>query len=135
MEKILDAARKPSAIDSATVQKHNLHVDKQLVDNNLLSVEVEKDGNCFYRALSYCLYDRQSTNSQLRKSIAQHLLNYHEQIFGVKANREFFKKYICSLHTDGTWAGEESIVTAADFLQREILVCKYSTTAAASPIY
>ena len=116
METVLDAAKKPSAIDSATIQKRYFHVDKQLLDNNLLSVEIERDGNCFYRTMSYCLYDRQSNNSQLRKSIAQHLLNYHEQSFGVKAYSEFFKKCLGSMQADGTWAGEESIVTAADFL-------------------
>ena len=59
-------------------------------------------GNCFYRALSYSLYDRQSNNSQLRKSIAQHLLNCHEQVFGVKVNSKFFLKCIGSMQADGT---------------------------------
>ena len=83
---MLDAGKKPSAIDSATIQKRNLHIDKQLLDNNLLSAEIEGDGNYVHRVLSYSLNDRQSNYSQLRKSIAQHLLNYHGQIFGVRAN-------------------------------------------------
>ena len=131
----MDAAKKPSAIDPATIQKRNLRVDKQLLANNLLSVEVEGDGNCFYCALSYSLYGQQSNHLQLRKSIAQHLLNNHEKIFSVKTNSEFPKKSFGSMQADGTWTGEESIITAADFLQRDILVYKYGTTAVPSPIY
>ena len=61
-----------------------------MLDNNLLSVEVEGDGNYFYSAQSYFLYDQQSNHSWLCKSIAQHLFNYYEKNFGVKANSDFF---------------------------------------------
>ena len=134
-ETILGVAKKPSAIDSTTIQKRNLYVDKQLFDNKLLSVEVEGDGNCFYRTLSYSVYGQQSNHLQLRKFIAQHLLSYHEQIFVMKTNSEFSKKCIGSMQADGTWSEEESIVTAADFLLRDILMHKFGTTAAASPIH
>jgi hypothetical protein len=70
---LLTAAATATTVDSHTIGSRNARVEKQLKDNGLLSVNVAADGNCYFRALSLCLYNHKNGITDLRQSIVQHL--------------------------------------------------------------
>lgn len=49
------------------------------------------------------------------------------------ADSAFIEQRVQRMHLDGVWAGEEAILTAADFLQRELHIFKYMTSSGSSP--
>ena len=115
----------------------NAAVDKQLRDKYMYSVDVKGDSNCFYRAIFYGLYEKQTCHLQLRTAIAQHLLRNYAKILDLTdvraTDNESIKSFIVIMQTAGTWAGEESILAAADYLQRDIHTYKYGSKGLASP--
>ena len=138
LKAIIDAAKKPSNLDAATIYQRNEVLDKKLNDDHLTTVDVVGDGNCFYRSISYGLHRNQLSHSELRQNIAQHLLTNYAKIFKTtvdcKDDYDVISKCVNDMKTDCVWAGEESIIAAADFLCREIRVYKFSTSLHKIPI-
>jgi OTU-like cysteine protease len=87
------------------------------------------DGNCLFRALSVCLYGYEHDHGILRKSIAKHM---EESMVLTELSDEAVRKHIIDVGTDGRWVGEDVIICAADFLQRDINV--YIAADSYSPI-
>ena len=113
-------------------------VQTMLRDMHLMSVNVAGDGNCFYRALSLSLHGHEDEHTELRRLIADHLTRNYNSIFNVSnnfthADNNSIEQHIQRMRLNGVWAGEEAILAAADFLQRELHVFKYVTSAVASP--
>jgi hypothetical protein len=134
----LDAAAQPSPVDSNTVKLRNTALLKQLSDKHLTYVDVTGDGNCFYRALSYTLYGNESQHVELRRQVADHIYLHHARIFRTSsditpAERASIDQSVQLMRTNRVWAGEEAILAAADFLQRELHVFKYVTSVGTSP--
>ena len=116
----------------------NAAVRKMLRDMCLMSVNVTEDGNCFYRALSFILHGNEDHHTELRRSIADHLTRNYKYIFNVSnivthADNISIEQHIQRMRLDGVWAGEETILAAADFLKRELHVFKYVTSSVISP--
>jgi hypothetical protein len=130
----MDIASTQVNLDALTIQHRNSSVEKQLADNYLYSIDVVGDGNCFFRALSLSLHGSQSLHAQLRKAIALHLRDNTTAVFGPSLSDDLCAVRDCvnSLLTNGSWAGEEAIVTAADYLQREIQI--YTSFGTTSPL-
>jgi hypothetical protein len=82
--------------------------------------DVAGDGNCFYRALSVSIYGHQNEHTALRKSIAQHVLKQSEN--STTMDYRALQRRALDIAKDGSWAGEDSILAAANFLQRPIHV-------------
>ena len=92
----------------------------------MIAIDVSADGNCFYHALSVCLYGHKSKHVELRHQIAQHMVNNINLIFAdICSSAEdwvLFRQFAESTYEDDLWAGENLIKAAANFLQREIRV-------------
>lgn len=73
MSALLNAAAGSSTLDSKVIVSRNASVDKQLNDNGFKSVDVGRDGNCYFRALSLVLYGNENNYDTLRQAIMQHL--------------------------------------------------------------
>ena len=120
-----------------TAMLRNAAVRAMLRDMRLMSVNVTGDGSCFYRALSLILHGNEDHHTELRRPIADHLTRNYDCIFNVsnnvtQAGNFLIEQHIQRMRLDGVWAGEEAILAAADFLQRELHVFKYVTSAVAS---
>ena len=115
----------------------NIELDRFLAADHLLSANVEGDGNCLFRAISYCPNGHQNEHSILRYEVCQHLLHNYKRIFeldDIVGDIQFISDYVKSMLVEGTWAGEECIMAAADYLQRPIYLFKYCSTLPMSPI-
>jgi hypothetical protein len=129
----LDAAAQPSPVDSNTAMFRKTAVYKQLSDRHLTYVDVTGDGNCFYRALSCTLHGNESQHAELRRLVADYLSQHHARIFKTSsdvapAERALIDQRVQRMRMNGVWVGEEAILAAADFLQRELHVFKYVTS-------
>jgi hypothetical protein len=124
---IFTAANEPSTLSTSNIQLRNAEVDKQLRDSQLYTVDVRGDGNCFFRALSVSLYGNETHHEELRTSIGDHLLHNYVSIFELAAHMmptdyESARQCADNIRRNETWVGEDAILTAADFLQRDILI-------------
>ena len=101
-------------------------VVKQLSDKHLRPIDVVGDGNCLFRAISMSVNGSQSEHGELRKAIANHMLDKSPAIFDTgglsPSDVVNLRNHAHSLLRNGEWGGEEVLVTAADFLQRNIMV-------------
>jgi OTU-like cysteine protease len=113
-------------VDLAAAQLRNAAVEKQLADKHLRTINVEGDGNCFYRAISVGLYGTESHCNTLRKSVALHMLDHGERIFakaGVgPVDSVSLHNASSNISQDFSWAGQDAILAAADLLNRDIYV-------------
>ena len=123
---LFSAVKQPANLDSTTVQQRNVCVVKQFSDKHLRSIDVVGDGNCLYRAISLSVYGSQSEHGELHKAIASHMLDKSPAIFDTgglsPSDVVNLRNHAHFLLRNGEWGGEEVLVTAADFLQRNIKV-------------
>jgi hypothetical protein len=134
LQVFLDAAAQPSIIDYNTTMLRVAALHKQLSDRRLTSVNVASDGNCFYRALSLILHGSEDHHAELRRLVADHLsLNYVHVFNIMPTDYTSVEQCIQCMRQNGVWVGEEAIVAAADFLQRELHIFKFVSSAGTSP--
>jgi OTU-like cysteine protease len=95
-------------------------LDKLLKDNNLYSIDVNGDGNCFCRALSVCIYGHQNDHVALRSAISQYVLS--QSLDAPLSDREALRCMASYIAKGGTWAAEDIVLAAAHSLQRVIYV-------------
>ncbi len=123
---MLCASSLPSAVSPTVINSRNNSVNMQLSAKHLKAVDTIGDGNCFYRAISSSLVGNQSQYMVLRHKIAQHLIDHGKYIFlcaGITSNNdESILKSAVNVRRDGTWAGEDILLVAADYLKRPIHV-------------
>jgi OTU-like cysteine protease len=123
---IIDAANEPTAIPQSVIMSRNTSLDSQLRNKGLHTTEVISDGNCFFRSVSVSLYGSQLRHTELRKSVAEHVLLNYEHIFAsagvTSGDGEAARKCAESISKDGTWAAEDAILATADYLQRDIII-------------
>ena len=76
---------------------------------NMRLVQVEGDGNCFYRCVSYALNRSDAMYGNFRQIVLEELkanrYKYVEFIRGYKRDDEDIDKYIERMGTDKEWAG------------------------------
>ncbi|XP_062569582.1 uncharacterized protein LOC134231612 [Saccostrea cucullata] len=86
-------------------------------------VEIEGDGNCFFRAISFCLIGVEDYHYAIRSAVCKHLLQ----------NRILFETFVRStessvenhlnltgMSNDGTWATEMEILALSHLLSTDI---------------
>ncbi|XP_062610660.1 uncharacterized protein LOC134272446 [Saccostrea cucullata] len=86
-------------------------------------VEIEGDGNCFFRAISFCLIGVEDYHYAIRSAVCKHLLQ----------NKILFEAFVRSTETsvenhlnltgmsnDGTWATEMEILALSHLLSTDI---------------
>ena len=73
---IVEAANKSFSLDSASIEHGFANVVKQLADRKLSAIDVVRDGNCFFSALSssIIIYGTQSRHYDFRAFTARHFL-------------------------------------------------------------
>lgn len=111
-------------LDITTIHKRNQSLHELLNSQGLYSINVSGDGNCYFRAISVCLFGSESSHSMLRQNICSHMASNNQIVYdaSTSSQSEDFMKYIQKILTDGTWVGEDVIKASADFLNRDINV-------------
>ena len=87
-------------------------------------MDVYGNGNCFYRAISVCLHGSQA-QLNIRQNVAEHMLIHGKNIFHhVRPVLDdiSIKKRADSIGNANVWAGQDAILTTADYLNRDIHV-------------
>jgi len=109
------------------VKDRNNAVESQLLNNNLCSVDVSGDGNCFFRAVSFALFAHEEKHSDLREAVANDIAKgakaaFHESDECNTAKTTAILAHIDKARTNGTWVGEDVVLATAEYLRREIYV-------------
>ena len=81
------------------------------------------DGNCFFRAVAYCVTGCENEHLSLRNQVVRHMLGPIKEKMEGYLNRNM-DSYADenSIMIDGTWATDAEILGAASLLQTDILV-------------
>jgi OTU-like cysteine protease len=96
-------------------------------------VDVDADGNCFYRAVALLVTGSQSSHTSVRQQVADLIESRGSILQGlVNTNNVEFKNYILALRTPGNFdhVEEDTIMAAAEIYSREV----YVYTALAEPL-
>lgn len=84
----------------------------QILNFDSYSVQdVEKDGNCFFRAAAIAINQQESSHEALRLRTARHISDNHEEFRNFSENLDL---YISDLEQPGTWADNIAIQAFAD---------------------
>lgn len=127
---IIAAAAQPSSITAIDIKTRNAAVNSQLAAKRLRAVDTDGDGNCFFRALSYCLYQDQRQHTTLRASIASYVSRQAD--VALPEDKDSLRKRAAEVAKDKFWPGEDIILASANFLQQTIQV--YLAHGISSPI-
>ncbi|XP_062574797.1 uncharacterized protein LOC134236639 [Saccostrea cucullata] len=84
--------------------------------------EIEGDGNCFFRAISYSLTNSENYHQHLRKAVCQHLLKYEKKFQQFMRCEGSLRSYLLSskMSEDGIWATELEILAMSHMLNIDI---------------
>ena len=87
----------------------------------LTTKSIRRDGNCFFRAISYTASQRQEYHYDVRKAIINHLIT-HKEKFVSFINSSSVEEHITrrNMSDKNTWATAVEIIAAADLLQTDI---------------
>ena len=111
------------------VLSRNAAVYHQLANDYLRAVDVAGDGNCYFRALSFCIHGNQRSHASLRALIASHVKRQAET--AATEDKATLLKRAGDIATDRFWPGEDIVLATAFCLQRAIVV--YVTHGSSSP--
>ncbi len=104
----------------------NCAVDRHLLGQGLTATDVGSDGNCFFRAVSVCVYGNESRHALLRHEVAQHIAGHSQTIFADFCNEvaspSYYKMLAADVFADGVWPGENVIKATADYFRRNLHV-------------
>ena len=136
---LINASANTVTLDSAEVKRRNAVVDGQLRAEGLRAVDVIGDGNCYFRAVTVCLYNNKSGHLELRNFIANHILELpsaDDALPGISMDVEdpSVHQGLDNMMQSGTWAGEDMIVATAAFLRRPVHVYTFTSVLDASPL-
>ena len=87
--------------------------------------EIKRDGNCFFRAISYAISNSECNHFEIRKSVCKYALQERDLLQAVlRPGFESVTSYIQSLSMDreGVWATEFEIVCTALLLHCDIYI-------------
>ncbi len=125
------AASLPATVTNVKeIKMRNDNLNRQLAANNLRSIDVRGDGNCYFRSLSVVLYGDESHHAALRESISEELLNISR--LAPAADMQDIHAHVENIKKDGVYVGEDVIVASASCLGRNI--CVYIASIKSSPL-
>jgi OTU domain-containing protein 3 len=122
---IFEAASDSSSISNDICQARNAALRLQLQRKQLKLVNVQGDGNCWFRAVSVNICGHENQHSELRRLIANHMPRCKALRDLSGSDVETMRKCqqrASAMMRDKVWAGEDVILAAADYLQRDIHV-------------
>lgn len=84
--------------------------------------EIQQDGNCFFRAISFSVTNSENHHQRIREIVCQHLLNHETKFRPYMRSEESLRQYMMSskMIEDGTWATELEIFATSDLLRVDI---------------
>ena len=83
-------------------------------------INVEGDGNCFFRCLSQALHRTQEKHSEVRADIVN-TMRKDKAFYGPRIDGDF-EVHLSNMSKDRTWATEAEIFAASELLNRDIFV-------------
>ena len=91
------------------------------------TTQISDDGNCFFRAVSYCITGSQTYHICIRHAITNHMLIIKEDLSRFIPQHQTIEQYLQTscMKSLGTWGTETEIYTAANLFQTSIYI--YST--------
>ena len=89
-----------------------------------------RDGNCFYRCISYYITGSQEYHSTIRRKLVSHMLANHDVMKTLIHQSTTLQNYIntSKVQYDDTWATEVEIYAMANMLQTNIFTYTLSGT-------
>ena len=97
--------------------------DQDIAGAPLNCTHMDSDGNCFFRAISFCLTGKQIHHHTIRLAVCNHLLQ-NELTFRpfLRCNENTVEKHILekNMFSDGTWASEMEILALSHLLKTDI---------------
>ena len=116
-------------LETSDDQQEVQRQDEYLQEYNLYRTDIVGDGNCLYRAISFCLYGTEVYHSSLRKlavdHIEQNVDDFRFYLCDDPSNSTLIlegQSYLASLRQPGSFAGQESILALSKVLSINILV-------------
>lgn len=84
--------------------------------------EIQQDGNCFFRAISFSVTNSENHHQRIREIVCQHLLNHETKFRPYIRSEESLRQYMMSskMIEDGTWATKLEIFATSDLLRVDI---------------
>ncbi|XP_041461886.1 uncharacterized protein LOC121413199 isoform X1 [Lytechinus variegatus] len=87
--------------------------------------DIEDDGNCFYRAISFALTGSEEYHLIIRQAILTHLMENEDRFVGfLRMGYSSISHYVSSndMEENGTWATEMEIMVLANLIETDIYV-------------
>ncbi|XP_062573153.1 uncharacterized protein LOC134235086, partial [Saccostrea cucullata] len=104
-----------SGCDNSSVSVRDMGVPKSCKD-------IERDGNCFFRAISFSLTNSENHHKQIREAVCQHLLKNEIEFQQFMRTEGSLRSYLLSSNMthEGIWATELEILAVAHMLNVDI---------------
>jgi hypothetical protein len=99
-------------------------IGQQLAAIGCKKIKIIGDGNCFFRAISYQLYDHEDEHLSIRCEAINHI-KQNMNDFAPYIDRRFdstIDRYIDRMSQNGTYADYLTIVATASIIERDIIV-------------
>ena len=102
----------------------NAALEAQLSQRDLVTRDVQADGNCLFRAVSFVINGHERDHESLRAATASHIEN-SECILGGLLDKspdddDSFREHIVTFRTVGNAAEEDAIIALTEVVHREI---------------
>ncbi len=130
LEAIIAAADKPAVLDPAVVQQRNHDLDQLLETFKRHVIDVNGDGNCFYRAVSVGLHGHEEAHADIRQSVARDIRN--KAASAPLSSRATLLRRADEVSRNKSWPGEDVVYATAVCLKRVIHV--YVAGGSATPL-
>ena len=112
---------------AADIVARNCLVDTQLHSSKSVSFDVLGDGNCLFRAVSFCVFASQDRHGLLRHQAAEWVEKHGNPVLvdGLSLSPDdglSMQDHLRSLRSEGTSVGEDAIIALSHVLNRNIIV-------------
>ena len=107
------------------ISKRTSDLENRPKSRHLLPIDVNEDGNCFYRAISFLTTGHQENHLSLRQSVADYIESQGELFGGIlNISKSVFGKYVSSLRSTGNYdyVVETTVLAVADLFRCEVYI-------------
>ena len=110
-------------------QKRMANFARSLRLSGLKLFEVERDGNCFFRAIATGLGEHQGCHASYRERVVSHMEAHPDDYTpfltfgeGDEEDDADFEQYLSRMRRDGEWAGQPELLAAVQALRVHLVV-------------
>ena len=91
-----------------------------LLDKPMKTQDIDMDGNCFFRSISYILTGDQGEHMTVRNRIVDHMYKIRNELDGY-GGEHLTDEYLSTMRLDGKWAKSVEIMAAESLLGHDIV--------------